>query len=130
MCSEMSQYIPKTAVMSAAVATPAGRAAQPGRPLRRSANFAAFPRAATRPERVTRLRLIQELQADGLKLSAIKRVIGEHGAGADQFVGLRRVVTAPFETEASEILSTEELADRFGPVEPKVLEKAQKLGLL
>src|SRR3954451_16354222 len=52
------------------------------------------------PEHVTRLRLIQELQADGLKLSAIKRVIGEHGAVADQFVGLRCAVTAPFETEA------------------------------
>src|SRR4051812_1557949 len=42
------------------------------------------------PEHVARLRLIQEMQAEGFKLSAISRLIGEHGADADRFVGLRQ----------------------------------------
>src|SRR6266436_4088094 len=43
-------------------------------------------------EHVARLRLIQEMQAEGFKLSAISRLIGEHGADADRFVGLRQAV--------------------------------------
>ena len=83
------------------------------------------------PEHVARLRLIQEMQADGLKLSAIQRLIGEHGASAERFVGLRQAITAPFETESPEVLTLEELAERFGsPVEPKTLDKSVKLGLL
>ena len=65
------------------------------------------------PEHVARLRLIQEMQAEGFKLSAISRLIGEHGADADRFVGLRQAVTAPFATEAPEVLTREELAERF-----------------
>ena len=49
------------------------------------------------PEHVARLRLIQEMQAEGFKLSAIARLIGEHGVDADRFVGLRQAVTAPFD---------------------------------
>ena len=79
---------------------------------------------------VARLRLIQQLQADGLKLSAIKRLIGEHRAPAERFVGLREAITAPFESESPEVLSAEELIERFGAVDGKLLGKAQRLGLL
>lgn len=82
------------------------------------------------PEHVARLRLIQEMQGEGFKLSAISRLIGEHGADADRFVGLRQAVTAPFATEAPEVLSREELAERFEGDDPRLLAKAQKLGLL
>src|SRR6188472_1607847 len=82
------------------------------------------------PEHVARLRLIQEMQGEGFKLSAISRLIGEHGADADRFVGLRQAVTAPFATEASEVMTREELGERFGGEDPKVLAKALKLGLL
>src|ERR1700754_681541 len=70
-------------------------------------------------QHVARLRLIQEMQAEGFKLSAISRLIGEHGADADRFVGLRQAVTAPFTTEAPEILSREDLVERFGVDEDK-----------
>jgi DNA-binding transcriptional MerR regulator len=81
---------------------------------------------------VERLRLIQEMQAEGFKLNAIERLLGEHGAAADRLVGLRRAVAAPFETESAEVLTAEELAGRFGPIDEnrKSLERAQKLGLL
>src|SRR5690349_62217 len=82
------------------------------------------------PEHVARLRLIQEMQAEGFKLSAISRLIGEHGADADRFVGLRQAVTAPFATEAPEVYSREELIEKFGIDDDRLLEKAQKLGLL
>jgi DNA-binding transcriptional MerR regulator len=82
------------------------------------------------PEHVARLRLIQEMQAEGFKLSAISRLIGEHGADADRFVGLRQAVTAPFATEAPEVLTRAELIERFQVDDDKLLGKAQKLGLL
>jgi DNA-binding transcriptional MerR regulator len=82
------------------------------------------------PEHVARLRLIQEMQSEGFKLSAISRLIGEHGADADRFVGLRQAVTAPFATEAPEVYSREELVEKFGADDDKLLEKAQRLGLL
>jgi DNA-binding transcriptional MerR regulator len=82
------------------------------------------------PQHVARLRLIQEMQGEGFKLSAISRLIGEHGADADRFVGLRQAVTAPFATEAPEVLSREELAERFQVDDERLLAKAQKLGLL
>jgi DNA-binding transcriptional MerR regulator len=82
------------------------------------------------PEHVARLRLIQEMQGEGFKLSAIERLIGEHGADADRFVGLRQAVTAPFATEQPEVYTREELAEKFGIDDDRLLEKAQKLGLL
>lgn len=82
------------------------------------------------PAHVARLRLIQEMQAEGFKLSAISRLIGEHGEDADRFVGLRRAVTAPFATESPEVYSREELVEKFGTDDDKLIEKAKRLGLL
>ncbi|HEU4706767.1 MAG TPA: MerR family transcriptional regulator [Solirubrobacterales bacterium] len=82
------------------------------------------------PEHVARLRLIQEMQAEGFKLSAIERLIGEHGEDADRFVGLRQAVTAPFATEAPEVYTRAELVERFGTDDDRLVEKAKRLGLL
>jgi DNA-binding transcriptional MerR regulator len=81
-------------------------------------------------QHVARLRLIQEMQADGLKLSAIQKLLGDDGSSAEHFVGLRQAITAPFQTESPEILTVEELGERFGTVDAKALEKSQRLGLL
>jgi DNA-binding transcriptional MerR regulator len=82
------------------------------------------------PEHVARLRLIQEMQAEGFKLSAISRLIGEHGEDADRFVGLRQAVTAPFATEAPEVYERAELVEKFGTDDDRLIDKAKKLGLL
>jgi DNA-binding transcriptional MerR regulator len=82
------------------------------------------------PEHVARLRLIQEMQAEGFKLSAISRLIGEHGADADRFVGLRQAVTAPFATEQPEVYERAELVEKFGTDDDRLIDKAKKLGLL
>jgi DNA-binding transcriptional MerR regulator len=83
-------------------------------------------------QHVERLRLIQQMQAQGFKLTAIKRLIGEHGGDADRFIGLRRAVTAPFETEQPEFVTLDDLAERFGPADQngKAIEKAMKLEIL
>jgi DNA-binding transcriptional MerR regulator len=82
------------------------------------------------PAHVARLRLIQEMQAEGFKLSAIERLIGEHGEDADRFVGLRQAVTAPFASEAPEVYTRRELIEKFGTDDDRLIEKAKKLGLL
>ncbi|HET7416470.1 MAG TPA: MerR family transcriptional regulator [Solirubrobacterales bacterium] len=82
------------------------------------------------PQHVARLRLIQEMQAEGFKLSAISRLIGEHGEDADRFVGLRQAVTAPFATESPEVYSRAELVEIFGTDEDRLIDKAKRLGLL
>lgn len=82
------------------------------------------------PQHVARLRLIQEMQAEGFKLSAISRLIGEHGEDADRFVGLRQAITAPFTTEAPEVYERSELVEMFGTDDDRLIDKARKLGLL
>jgi DNA-binding transcriptional MerR regulator len=81
-------------------------------------------------QHVERLRLIQEMQSEGLKLSAIKRLIGEYGANAERFADLRAALKAPLPSEAPEVLTRDELNERFGVEDPKLTAKAEKLGLL
>ncbi len=81
-------------------------------------------------EHVARLRLILDLQADGFNLAAIERLLsGSHGL-AERLLGLRRAVTTPFEAESPEIVTAEELAARFGEVDPKDVERVRRLKLL
>jgi DNA-binding transcriptional MerR regulator len=81
-------------------------------------------------EHVARLRLIQDLQADGFNLAAIERLLSGSDGLAARLLGLRHAVTAPFEPEAPELITAAELAKRFGEVEPKDVERVRKLGLL
>jgi len=71
-------------------------------------------------QHVERLRLIQEMQADGYNLEAIRRLL----SGSE----LRRVATMP--AEEPEVLGAEELARRFGGHDSAVLAEAERLGLL
>lgn len=81
---------------------------------------------------VERLRLIQEMQAEGYNLTAIQRLLSGD-ASAERFVGLRRAMRAPTESEAPEVLTLRELSERVtGDGEPnvKALDKAVKLGIV
>ena len=83
------------------------------------------------PEHVARLRLIQEMQAEGYNLKAIERLV--HGAtgAVEEALGFKRALLAPFGDEQPEYLTQEDLDERFnGPFDEKVLRKALKLGLL
>jgi DNA-binding transcriptional MerR regulator len=75
------------------------------------------------PEHVQRLRLIQELQQEGLKLEGIKRLLGDEG---ERLLDLKR---AGAETETSEVTTLKALRAKFGD-DPKLIKKAEKLGVV
>src|SRR5437016_7064158 len=81
-------------------------------------------------EHVARLRLIQDLQADGFNLAAIERLLSGSEGLAARLLGLRRAVTAPFEPEDPEVITAAELEQRFGRVDAKDAERVRRLGLL
>jgi DNA-binding transcriptional MerR regulator len=82
------------------------------------------------PEHVARLRTILELQADGFNLAAIERLLNASGASAARLLGLRDAMTAPFESETPEVVTGEELLQRFGEVQGRDVERIRKLKLL
>ena len=82
------------------------------------------------PDHVARLRLIIDLQADGFNLTAIERLLSGSDGLAERLLGLRKAVTAPFEAESPELITTEELLKRFGEVDAKDAERIRKLKLL
>jgi len=84
-------------------------------------------------EHVRRIELIRELQADGFKLEAIARLIDSAAGSDEEVLRFTRAVKAPFEEETPQIVSAEELAERFsdaGEKAPEMLLRAEKLGLL
>ena len=81
-------------------------------------------------EHVARLRLILDLQADGFNLAAIERLLSGSDGLAQRLLGLRNAVTAPFEPETPEIITGEELTERFGEIDAKDIARVRKLKLL
>jgi DNA-binding transcriptional MerR regulator len=81
-------------------------------------------------EHVARLRLILDLQADGFNLAAIERLLSGSNGLAERLSGLRRAVTTPFEPERPELITAEELMQRFGELSAKDAERVRKLKLL
>jgi DNA-binding transcriptional MerR regulator len=81
-------------------------------------------------EHVARLRLIQDLQADGFNLAAIERLLSGTDVLAERLLGLHHAVTAPYEPETPEVITAEELQQRFGDVSGKDAERVERLKLL
>jgi DNA-binding transcriptional MerR regulator len=81
-------------------------------------------------DHVARLRLIQDLQADGFNLAAIERLLSGSDGLAERLLGLRHAVTTPYEPETPEVITAAELAERFGEVSAKDAQRVRKLGLL
>jgi DNA-binding transcriptional MerR regulator len=82
------------------------------------------------PEHVARLRLIQELQGNGYNLAAIKDLVERTSGSAQDALDFARAILAPFEDERPEIVEAAELAERFGGGDPKLLRRAEKLGIV
>jgi DNA-binding transcriptional MerR regulator len=81
-------------------------------------------------EHVARLRLILDLQADGFNLAAIERLMSASGGSAARLLGLRNAMNAPFASETPEVVTAEELRERFGVLDAKDAERIRKLKLL
>ena len=91
-----------------------------------SASGSACGRAA---EHVQRLRLIRQLQSEGLKLEGIKRLLGDSG---ERLLALKRAAEEP--PEPPQVVPAAELASRLQigkDDDPyKLVAKAEKLGIL
>jgi DNA-binding transcriptional MerR regulator len=82
-------------------------------------------------EHVARLRLIQELQAEGFNLAGIKRLLEQTRDQPEKLLDLKHVIGLPFESEQVQVLTLSELAERFGAaVGPDALARAEQLGVL
>jgi DNA-binding transcriptional MerR regulator len=82
-------------------------------------------------EHVARLKLIQELQANGYNLAAIKHLLSRTQEGsAEDVLGFARALLAPFEDERPEVVEEAELRERYGALDAKGRSRALKLGLV
>src|SRR3954447_18705863 len=70
------------------------------------------------PEHVNRIRLIQEMQADGFNLKAIQRVLEASDGASEEALGFRRALLTAFADEEPEFTTSEELAGRLGGIGP------------
>jgi DNA-binding transcriptional MerR regulator len=80
------------------------------------------------PEHAARLRLIQDLQADGFNLKAIERLVASNGA-SQHVLEFGRAVMSAFQEEP-EVTTLADLAERLGSVDQKALRKAERLELI
>jgi DNA-binding transcriptional MerR regulator len=83
-------------------------------------------------EHLARIELTREMQADGLNLEAIRRVLESTEGSSAEIVDFARAVRAPFEDETPEIFEPGELAEIWGAKEldPKLIRRGEKLGIL
>jgi DNA-binding transcriptional MerR regulator len=82
-------------------------------------------------QHLTRLRMIQELQAEGFNLKGIERLLEQSPGPAEQFLSFKRALGASFETEEPQSFTAEELAERFPNDDPEeTLKRAVDSGAL
>jgi DNA-binding transcriptional MerR regulator len=83
-------------------------------------------------DHVARIELTREMQADGLNLEAIRRVLESTKGSSQEIVDFAHALRAPFEDETPEIFEPDELAASWQTdvVEPKLIRRGEKLGIL
>ena len=81
-------------------------------------------------EHVARIELTKEMQADGLNLEAIRRVLDSGDGSASAIFDFTRALRVPFEEEPPEILEADEVAAIWGgQAVPELMERAEKVGV-
>jgi DNA-binding transcriptional MerR regulator len=82
-------------------------------------------------EHVVRIELTREMQADGLNLEAIRRVLESGDGSATAISDFTRLMRVPFEDEPPEIIEGDELAQIFAEGRNQERrERAEKLGIV
>lgn len=81
------------------------------------------------PRHLARLRMIQELQADGFNLKGIERLLSQNVGAAEQFLSFRRAL-GEFDDEQPRTFTREELDARFGAESDEALKRAVNAGAL
>lgn len=83
-------------------------------------------------DHVARIELTREMQAEGLNLEAIRRVLESSEGASREMIDFARAVRAPFEDETPEIFEEKELARAWGAekFDPKLIGRVEQLGIL
>ena len=85
------------------------------------------------PEHIERLRVIGELQAQGLHLKAVKQLLDDTQGTVERLLSLRRTIAEPVALERSETVTEAELDELLGEAgaeTPKLLDKLTDLGFI
>jgi DNA-binding transcriptional MerR regulator len=82
------------------------------------------------PAHLARIELIQEMQAQGFNLEAIRRLVEAAPSSSEEPLRFLRAVAEPFVDETPEVVTAAELASRWGTQDAGLLAQAVKLGLL
>ena len=82
------------------------------------------------PEHVARLRLIQELQAEGFNLRAIQRLVQAANGGGEQLLAFGRAALTAFADETPETTTLQQLRARLGDPDDRALRRAERLGII
>jgi DNA-binding transcriptional MerR regulator len=79
-------------------------------------------------DHLKRLELIRELQAGGLSLRAVERVLdGTFASSSGQALDFTRALVTAFDDEEPEVVTLDELAEEWGE-DPEALRKVERLG--
>lgn len=83
-------------------------------------------------EHQARIELTKEMQADGLNLEAIRRVLAGGDSAGEGLFDFTRALRVPYEEETPEIIGADELAGIWGADgdDPKLVGRAEKLGFV
>jgi DNA-binding transcriptional MerR regulator len=82
------------------------------------------------PQHVARIDLIREMQGQGFNLEAIRRLVEAAPTSSEEPLRFLRAVAEPYTQEQPEVLTGEDLAQRWRSTDAGLLERAIKLGLL
>jgi len=84
------------------------------------------------PDHASRIKLIQDMQAQGFNLKAIERLLAlGAGSGSERALEFERALLQPFGSEQAEAITEEELDATFGgPIDRSLLAKAERIGVL
>ncbi|MEZ5074075.1 MAG: MerR family transcriptional regulator [Solirubrobacterales bacterium] len=83
------------------------------------------------PEHLARIRLIQDMQAEGFNLKSIERLLDMGAGGGREALEFQRALLEPFGSEEPEVVDADGLEQVFGdPPDRKLIAKAEKIGLL
>jgi len=82
------------------------------------------------PEHVARIELIRELQSEGFNLESIRRLLDGAAGVGDEVLRFTRALREPFEDEEPQIVDAAELGDRWRSDDPRLLQRAERLGFL
>jgi DNA-binding transcriptional MerR regulator len=81
------------------------------------------------PEHIARIEQIRDLQAEGFNLEGIRKLLESAGGEGHEVLRFTQALREPFDEPGREITAAD-LAERWGVADPKLLERAQKLGLI